>query len=70
METSRGFVLKRGAFSVGDILRKNKIPHLGRLLTLLADDSVTRLAFKRLGSFRRSWFGVIVVNGHLEDTVS
>ncbi len=54
MKTSRGFVLKNGAFSVGDILKELKISHLGRLFVLLANDSITRLAFGRLCSFGRS----------------
>ncbi len=70
METSRGFVLKKGAFNVGDILKELKISHLGRLLTLFANDSLTRLAFERLCSLGRSWLGIVIINRHLEDTVS
>ncbi len=70
METSRGLILKKGAFSVGDILKGLKISHLGRLLALLTDDSLTRLAFGKLRSLGRSRLGIVIVDRHLEDTIS
>ncbi len=70
METSRGFVLKKGAFSVGDILKGLKIAHLGRLLVLLANNSLARLAFGRLRSLGRGWLGIVIIDRHLEDTIS